>query len=135
MPNITPTQLPLLADPLNDNAIFIVQQDGVVAKVPFSALHAIVRGALEQYIVSRFQSTYAGVQNTISGLTDALSQKSPINHSHTPSQVGLSNVQNIAPENMPISIAVQEALDAKVDNDTFNIGEELIINGGAPPAW
>lgn len=135
MPNITPSQLPLLGGPITDNAIFIVQQGGIVAKVPFSALHAIVKTALESYIDSQFQSTYSDVQSSISALVSQLGQKADTVHTHGPSGVGLGNVENIAPLDMPISIALQEALDDKVNVGECGMGEELEINGGDPPEW
>lgn len=40
-------------------------------------------------------------------------------HEVTKEQVGLGNVENIAPENMPISADTQAALDLKVDQSVF----------------
>lgn len=53
----------------------------------------------------------------ITGLTGALAQKSPVGHTHNPSEVGLGFVKNIRPEDMPISSAVASALDQKADSN------------------
>ena len=49
-------------------------------------------------------------------------------HQVTKEQIGLGNVENYSPEDMPISNAVQEALDNKRDN--FEIGSGLGLANG-----
>jgi hypothetical protein len=47
-------------------------------------------------------------------ITDKPSTYTPSSHTHTPSEVGLGNVDNTADKDKPISTAVQNALDNKV---------------------
>lgn len=55
------------------------------------------------------------VISDISGLQTALNSKAAVSHTHTPSEVGLGNVDNTSDADKPISTAVSTALSSKVD--------------------
>ena len=72
-------------------------------------------------------ATEAQVQNVQDNL-DSHEADTANPHSVTKAQVGLGNVENLAPADMPVSTATQTALDGKVDKT----GDNLIIGASAP---
>lgn len=72
-------------------------------------------------------ATEAQVQNVQDNL-DSHEADTANPHSVTKAQVGLGNVENLAPADMPVSTATQTALNGKVDKT----GDSLIIGASAP---
>ena len=127
MPTITPSQLPA-SNPLDSADIFIVQQGTVVAKTSYSSLRQNILTVLQAYVAQELASEYTDVTQAIAELNTLLSQKASINHTHTKADVGLSLVENISPMNMPISTAMQNALDLKMSAGDFT-ATELVVTG------
>jgi hypothetical protein len=118
MPTITPSQLPAGGTLANDD-IFIVQQGTIVAKVTYASIRQAMLSTLQSYVDQELATEYNGVVQDIASLQNEVSVKAHVDHTHTKDQVGLSLVENIAPLNMPISTAMQDALDLKMDIGDF----------------
>lgn len=58
----------------------------------------------------------------VSDLSARLDNHLESENAHTPAQVGLGNVANLAPENLPVSTATQTALDLKADKTELQEG-------------
>lgn len=68
-----------------------------------------------------------GVIPVVYGGNNYIVKISSITSSITKESLGLGNVQNIAPENMPVSVAQQAALDQKLDKNG-SIPQSQVIN-------
>ena len=110
---ITPDQLPV-ASALQSTDIFIVQQGSVVAQVNFPTLLSAIWTTITSYLNARLASEYADVTADLSALSTLVNSKAAGNHTHTKASIGLGDVQNIAPLDMPVSTALQIALATKL---------------------
>ena len=136
MANKTPSQLDTLSqhgETLSDQSIFIVQQGAVVGKVTFGELVDTIMPVLETFVTDTIANDYIAVQASIDSLTTSIANKAASNHTHTKADIGLSNVANTAPLDLPISTAVQDALDLKANLDAV-VGETLLV-AGTGPQW
>lgn len=135
---IKPSALPritTLNEPLNASAIVIVEASGHVLKLTLAEI-------ITYLLVTRFGrsewplSLVDTLPDTLVTLAGEVADKSPILHTHTPASVGLGNVANLAPADLPISLAVQEALDDKYTESnlpTITSVDRLILD--QPPSW
>ena len=134
MPLKTIGQLDTLAQhskELSNAALFIVEQDNIVGKTTLYDIASLIMETIEGYVDDQFSTTYLTVQQTITSLTSQLQSKAEIGHTHLPASVGLGNVQNISPEDMPVSTALQLALNDKQDIGIVE-ATAIVIN---TPEW
>lgn len=93
--------------------LIVVQADGSKS-ISYAALQAQLSSSIQNSTVvsdvlaNMWISPLEDIENTLLGKAD-------VTHTHTPANVGLSNVHNIAKENMPVSNPQMAALSTKAD--------------------
>lgn len=129
---LTPDQLPNTTT-VADADVFIMQQNNVVGKVNFAVLREVLLAAAKHYIDLEVTFAHDEVATVLTSVNIQLSNKSPMVHTHAPSQVGLGNVANLAPADLPLSDALINALLGKADTIGGGVGTHLEVTG--TPAW
>ncbi|MFZ1250001.1 MAG: hypothetical protein WAR37_00925 [Candidatus Microsaccharimonas sp.] len=106
-----------------DKPISTAQATAINAKLDISAAPDLIRSTtIEQSNVNGLTTALAAKADS-STVTTTLSGKADVAHTHTPSQVGLGNVDNTSDANKPISTAQATALGNKLDS---SVAPELI---------
>lgn len=129
MPNITIDQLPNanVCDPAD---LYIVQQGVTVYKITFSSLLDWLTILANNHIDQRIALEANNILNAYNNVSIALTNKANANHTHTPADVGLGNVENIAPEDLPLSNALIAELAKKA-----NITDGVAWTTALPAEW
>jgi len=118
MPQLKPSELITAADAgvtLDDTAIVVVDQSDFVFNTSLGELIDLLDSYILTDINTLVDSSAATLQTNIDALVAQLASKADDPHTHTKDQVGLSNVENLSPADMPISDATQSALDLKLN--------------------
>ena len=136
MPIFTPDQLVTLLTnvTLNIASHLVIDQNLTTRHIPISDLREeLLSRTMNDNAFFDMQVNARWISH-LNSISNGLNYVASTGHSHISLQVGLGNVQNIAPADMPISIAVQEALSTKKDisNLSPTIGEWVL---SVPPQW
>lgn len=101
----------------SNGAALVVSTDSRLTDQRTPADNSVTTAKLadESVTNAKIASDAAIDQSKISGLSLAFGAKADISHTHTPSQVGLGNVDNTSDANKPISTAQAVAINAKLD--------------------
>ena len=109
MSTILPINLPN-ATSLSATDLFIVQQGTLVLKLHYSTLQAALVTTTHAYVDNVIGSVYGSVLNQITALQTSLNSKAAADHIHTKAEIGLGEVENLAPLDLPLSTALIDAL-------------------------
>lgn len=115
-----PSMLPTIAS--IEEGILIVQKSGTSTYITITDLVDLITASVvaDTYLINAIETTLSSPTTLIEALLEA---KADTGHLHDPGQVGLGNVEDIAPADLPISDAAIAALDTKAD---------MIIDGLLP---
>lgn len=119
---VTPGQLATLANlslTLLDTDILVIQQGGIVVGATVAELSDVISAGVTADVQLAIDVVATDLDTQLTALLTALAGKADANHAHTPASVGLGNVANLAPADLPISTAMQEALDLKLNISDF----------------
>ena len=136
MANILPGELlnSFTALTLTDVAQLVIEHIGKGRKLTVAELRAAVLASVTANVATIETTVDTEWRDPLTLLTQQSLELADAGHTHTKADIGLSNVANLAPLDLPVSTAVQDALDFKLDDGgTVPVIEEWV--SPVPPEW
>jgi len=136
-PKDLPTSTDVAVIPDLSGVVFI-EKDDVVFKIDLQELIDYVTNSRYNDIsaINAINGSLVTIDTNIDNADTTLQSKEDTLHTHTKDQVGLSNVENLTPPNMPISNATQLALDLKHNGPNLDtIPSATLIHFGNTAQW